>query len=105
MLKFGIGILAFIVFIGCQTSKDAVETGSTVGITKIVHGTSFGHCRGYCIKEEAYTSSELISTQINRDSINFPKKQVKQSYTKDEFNTLVASFSMKKWEGLEEVIG
>lgn len=87
---------------GCGTSKTTVDNGK---VFTIVHGTSFGHCRGYCIKEEKYQPTAMAYTQFNRDSTNFPKKEQFQAFTETEFNALTATIDWTKWNQLEETIG
>lgn len=91
-----------IIAAACGTAKNAKGDNEVVSI---LHGTSYGHCRGYCIKEELYTADKLVYTQYNRDSANFPKKEVVNTYTAEELNALFASIDPEKWKSLPETIG
>ena len=86
----------------CGTSRNA---NSDNEIVSILHGTSYGHCRGYCIKEELYTADQLVYTEYSRDSVSFPKKAFTHTYTAKELNELFASIDADKWKSLPERIG
>lgn len=86
----------------CRTSRNAKSDNEVVSI---LHGTSYGHCRGYCIKETLYTADRLVYTEYSRDSASFPKKAFEHTYTAKELNELFASIDEKKWKSLPDRIG
>ncbi|MBI3239679.1 MAG: hypothetical protein HYZ43_12700 [Flavobacteriia bacterium] len=87
---------------GCHTSKKAA-TGNSV--LSIKHGTSFGHCRGYCIKEIRFTPSTVIYNELSRDSLNFPVKEHSGDFSQAQLDELTAKIDWKKWEALDSIIG
>lgn len=87
---------------GCNTAK---ETSKTNAVLSIVHVTSFGHCRGYCIKEIHFSASSLDYKEISRDSTNFPVKATNEKFTQTQLDELAAQIDWKKWEALDSVIG
>ncbi len=87
---------------GCHTTKEAASANSVVSI---VHGTSFGHCRGYCIKEIHYSSSAVVYKEMSRDTANFPMKETSEQYAQNQLDELAAQLDWKKWEALDSVIG
>jgi hypothetical protein len=100
-------ILAFIFLLaglaaGCHTTEKASEP---LRVISILHGTSYGHCRGYCVKEELYQELILQQMQFNRDSVNFPRKTERTSLSDGEFSDLIAAIDWAKWDKLEKVIG
>jgi len=96
-----ISVLSSLV-IACGTSKNA---SSSPEVISILHGTSFGHCRGYCIKEEVYTTKTMRYTNYNRDSLNYPKQEFIESFTSEEYDALLATIDWKKWEAMDTIIG
>lgn len=87
---------------GCNTAKEATKDNTVLSIT---HGTSFGHCRGYCIKEIHFSGSSLDYKEISRDSVNFPVKETNEKFTQGQLDELAAQIDWKKWEALDSVIG
>ena len=88
--------------IACGISKNA---SSTPEVISILHGTSFGHCRGYCIKEAVFTNTSMRYTKYNRDSLNYPKQEIIESFTTEEYTTLLATIDWEKWEAMDTIIG
>ena len=86
----------------CGTSKNATGDHDVISI---LHGTSYGHCRGYCITEELYTADGIVFTQYSRDSANYPKKEMRDTYTAEELQALAATIDMSTWKALAERIG
>jgi hypothetical protein len=98
MLLSVIAALAF----GCRTTQQASEPIQAIYIK---HGTSFGHCIGYCTKEESYQEFSMTASQFNRDSTNFPRKQFRTDLSDGEFSRIIAAIDWKKWDKLPTVIG
>lgn len=87
---------------GCNTAKEASKTNS---VLSIVHGTSFGHCRGYCIKEIHFSASSLDYKEVSRDTVNFPVKETTEKFTQSQLDELATQIDWKKWEALDSIIG
>lgn len=85
----------------CRTSKDAANPDE---ILSIVHGTSFGHCRGYCIKEIRYEPGSITYTQTSRDSANFPPKVYVENLTRNDYSALTELLDKESWKSLDSVI-
>lgn len=88
--------------IACGASKNASNSSE---VLSILHGTSFGHCRGYCIKEEVFTNTSMRYTKYNRDSLNFPKQELVETFTSEEYTALLATIDWEKWEAMDTIIG
>lgn len=91
-----IGVLA-----ACGTSR---KTEATNEVLSIVHGTSFGHCQGYCIKEIRYEPGSITFIQKNRDSVNFPAKVYVEHLTRDDYKVLTDLWDKESWNALDAVI-
>ncbi|ASS48299.1 MAG: hypothetical protein A3D31_19295 [Candidatus Fluviicola riflensis] len=102
MRTFFLSLIVTAIAAGCHTAKEATTGNSVISI---VHGTSFGHCRGYCIKEIHYSNASLVYKEISRDSVNFPVKETNEQFTQKELDELAAQLDWKKWEALDSVIG
>ncbi len=101
-----------IVVASCGTAKngksDATKsnkTESSTGIISILHGTSFGNCRGYCIKEETYSMNSLFMAQKAWDSTRLKPVTSTTSFSAKEFEAICKTVDLKKWNGLSEKIG
>lgn len=89
-----------------EKSDDATSKNENKsGIISIMHGTSFGNCRGYCIKEEIYTMSDLTTLQKAWDTTRMKPIVKTVAYSAKDFENLCASVNMKKWSSLPEKIG
>jgi hypothetical protein len=86
----------------CKTPKTVT---SDIQVLSIKHGTSFGHCRGYCTKESIYTPTTFEYIESSRDAEKEPARITKNNFTEAEFQTLVATIDFNKWNALEERIG
>jgi hypothetical protein len=87
---------------GCNTAKEATKSNS---VLSIVHGTSFGHCRGYCIREMHYNGTSLSYKEMSRDTVNFPMKEINEQFSQSQLEELAAQLDSEKWEALDSVIG
>lgn len=102
MFRFAFLLVTLLSFSACKTSQ---RTRSEWEIMRITHGTSFGHCRGYCIKEMTLTAEKLNFSELSRDTTNFPKKTTSQTFSKKQLDKLIAEISPEKWNALSERIG
>lgn len=92
---------------GCKTPDNStapvvVQNGHVVSI---LHGTSYGHCIGYCVKEERYQELSIRMMQFSRDSVNYPGKISEVPLQDGEFAELISLIDWNKWNQLETVIG
>ena len=101
-----------VVLASCGTTKNGKSDNTTTagkesktGIISIMHGTSFGNCRGYCIKEEVYTMTDLTTLQKAWDTTRMKPIVKTVAYSSSDFETLCYSINMKKWKALPEKIG
>jgi hypothetical protein len=99
-------VLATLAF-GCKTPKNTTPpvVSQDGNVISILHGTSYGHCVGYCVKEERYQELSIRATQFNRDSENNPPKVTEAVLSDGEFAELVSLIDWNKWNQLETVIG
>lgn len=103
------GIVALIAT-ACGSKKDATSSSTTSttaskDIIKIVHGTTFGFCHGYCNKTVTYTSNSVVYEQYGRDSVAFPPGSLKETFSKEAFDALVNKFKWNEWDTLPANIG
>lgn len=94
----------------CRTKKETASTTistttSSTEVIKIVHGTTFGFCHGYCNKTVTYTASSVVYEQYGRDSIAFPPGSVREVFSKDQFEAIVSKFKWNEWDTLPDNIG
>ncbi len=95
-----------LILMACRTGKESTASESNDSdIISITHGTSFGMCRGYCIKEEYYTKDTLIETQRSMDTARYKAKVNGFDFPADKFQDLCETIDLKKWDKLEERIG
>jgi hypothetical protein len=85
-----------------STPSVASQNGQVISI---LHGTSYGHCIGYCVKEELYRELSIRTMQSSRDPENNPEKTSESPLSDGEFAELVSLIDWNKWNQLEVVIG
>lgn len=96
-LLFGMCIL-----FSCSTVDQASVDSE---IVKIIHGTSFGHCRGYCTKELSFAGSKAIFTKSSVDSTRFPLVSEEIAFSKEEWNKLLEKVDVDSFFALQERYG
>lgn len=94
-------LLILLLLTACGNSRKAAEPNE---ILSIVHRTSFGHCRGYCIKEIRYEPGSITYTELSGDSLNFPPKLYVENLTRDDYNSLTELVDKESWKSLDNVI-
>lgn len=99
-----LSLLLSTVISGCKTSSNTHTTVQPT-VTSIVHGTSFGHCRGYCKREETYAGSQVIFTTFSRDTANYPRLEKTESLPDGEMKRLAAAINWEKWNAMDTIIG
>ena len=86
--------------LGCKSPKNTASS-----ITRIVHGTSYGHCVGYCMSEELYEGNAIKFRKMSRQEDTNPEKNESAALSTEDFNTLANSFDFSKFKALPERIG
>lgn len=94
-----------LIAVSCKTPKEAAPATTPDTVTRIVHGTSFGHCRGYCKREEIYTPNQIVFATTAWDTAHFPKKENTAPLTPMEFDQLTAAINWEKWNTMDSIIG
>lgn len=91
-------LLLSILFFSCG-KKDNSE------ITKIIHGTSFGECYGYCLTNTEYDASTYYFEKRSWfiDEAEYPS--IACSETAIMWEDLSSSINFEEFQTLEEVIG
>lgn len=84
---------------GNSTTKNAEK----LEVQRIVFGSSFGMCRGYCKKWVTFTQNETAYTELAHDSIQFPTKRLSEKSA--VFESLVQQMNWKSWDTLSANIG
>ncbi len=74
-------------------------------IIRVTHGTSFGHCRGYCIKEETYTKKTQKYEKRGWDINQTKPLSWKYETKKTAFESLVKRIDLSKFSELDSIIG
>lgn len=92
----------FIALISCKTTK---PTTSDEQIISVMHGTNFGHCRGYCRKEMVFSGKEINYTESSVDSETNPQKTERFDLSADQWKKITSKIDWKKFSGLEERYG
>lgn len=95
-------ISLLIIASACNTSKQ-IEKEAT--ILSVMHGISFGHCRGYCTNEITFSPVTTILTSKSVDEANNPPKIKDLKITKEEWNAIFNAIDIKQFEQLEERYG
>jgi hypothetical protein len=86
----------------CKTTSDSTQHST---IIQVIHGTSFGKCRGYCTKELTYAQKHVEYSQRSRDDKQFPTKDSIIAFSKTEWNTLLEAAASIDFASLPETIG
>jgi len=79
-------------------------TPSKATIIEIKTGTSFGRCAGYCTTEFVINSKNIIYIKSGRDK-SYPEVKKEILISSDEWNSLVGTLDVKKFNLLLEKIG
>jgi hypothetical protein len=92
---------------GCRTTDHSTPSVASQNgqVISILHGTSYGHCIGYCVKEELYRELSIRTTQSSRDAANHPEKTSETPLSDGELAELASLIDWNKWNQLENVIG
>ncbi|WP_343603975.1 hypothetical protein [Fluviicola sp.] len=91
--------------VACGTSKNTTPSASDTQIISIVHGTSFGHCRGYCIRELVLRNGDAVFAKTSRDEAQFPTEKKNIAFSKTEWEKLVREVNIDEFFKLNETYG
>lgn len=86
----------------CGTSKKTPKADSP--IISVMHGTNFGHCRGYCRKEVIFMENEFQYIESSVDEKNQPKQQNFKANS-DNWKNILSQIDWNKFNSLEESYG
>jgi hypothetical protein len=97
---FGTLLIVILLLNSCSLLKN-----NDTKIIRVVHGTSFGHCRGYCIKEETYSKKEQQYEKRGWDANQTKALSWEFETKKQEFESLVKRIDLAKFNELDSIIG
>lgn len=101
-------LLAFIaltasLLFACGTPKKIPATDTR--IISISHGTSFGHCRGYCIRELVLKNGEAVFAKTSRDEEQYPAEKKTIAFSKAEWEKLLGDVNTDDFFKLNDTYG
>lgn len=85
----------------CNTSKPVV---SNQEIISVLHGTNFGHCRGYCRKDVVFYPDQVDYFEVSVDSARNPVK-VQNFKNSVAWKSIVDKIDWNKFSNLKESYG
>ncbi|MGV3610067.1 MAG: hypothetical protein ACO1N0_03895 [Fluviicola sp.] len=87
---------------GCNTSK---PVASNDPIISVMHGTNFGHCRGYCRKEVVFGEKEVQYIESSVDSERNPPKKESFEIAAAKWKNIADKIDWNKFKSLDESYG
>lgn len=90
------------VLFGCNTSKPAASNDQ---IISVMHGTNFGHCRGYCRKELIFSEKQINYIESSVDSERNPEKKESFDISADKWERILEKIDWNTFKKLEESYG
>jgi hypothetical protein len=101
-MKILIALLSLLaVFTACNTSKPVAANEE---IISVLHGTNFGHCRGYCRKEVVFYPDQVDYFEVSVDSARNPVK-VENFKNSAAWKSIVDKIDWNKFKDLKESYG
>lgn len=101
-MKITIALLSLLaVFTACTTSKPVAVNEE---IISVLHGTNFGHCRGYCRKEVVFYPNKVDYFEASVDSARNPVKE-ENFKNSSAWKSIVAKIDWNKFKDLKESYG
>jgi len=102
-MKFFLFIaLSVSIIFSCNTSKPVVSDDQ---IISVMHGTNFGHCRGYCRKELIFSEKQITYVESSVDSDRNPAKQEMFDISAAKWKSILDKTDWNTFKGLEESYG
>lgn len=89
------------VFTACNTSKPVAASEE---IISVLHGTNFGHCRGYCRKDVVFYPNQVDYFEASVDSTRNPVK-VENFKNSSAWKSIVDKIDWNKFKDLKESYG
>ncbi|MEP1034812.1 hypothetical protein [Ekhidna sp.] len=90
-------VLISVLISNCQEEVQSSD------IEKIVFGTSFGMCAGYCTQTLEISDGQVIKTVIPRLNPELEERSCEKSF--DSYESIVSSVDLVAFAELEETIG
>jgi len=91
----------FAVFTACNTPKPVAVNEE---IISVLHGTNFGHCRGYCRKEAVFMENQIEYIESSVDSAKNPVK-VENFKNDSSWKKITDKIDWEKFKSLQESYG
>lgn len=88
--------------LGCNTTKPAASGDPVISV---MHGTNFGHCRGYCRKEVVFTESQTEYIESSVDPEKNPPKVESFKNTSAGWKSITDKINWEKFNNLRESYG
>lgn len=88
--------------VACNTSKPAASNDQ---IISVMHGTNFGHCRGYCRKEVIFSEKQVNYIESGVDSKSNPEKKESFDISAGKWKKITDKIDWNKFQKLEESYG
>lgn len=90
------------VFTACNTAKPIISEET---IIRVMHGTNFGHCRGYCRKEVVFSDGQTEYIESSVDSTRNPQKIERFDNSSSSWKSITDKIDWKTFQKLEESYG
>lgn len=102
-MKFLFSVLSLLlVLTACNTTKPAA---SAEVIISVMHGTHFGHCRGYCRKDVIFSEKQVSYIESSVDEKTNPEKKQNFDLSAAKWKSITDKIDWKKFQKLEERYG
>lgn len=88
--------------LGCNTSKPVASNNQ---IISVMHGTNFGHCRGYCRKELTFSEKQINYVESSVDSERNPAKKEAFDISAEKWKSIADKIDWNKFQKMEESYG
>ncbi len=86
----------------CNTTKTVAPDNM---IISVMHGTNFGHCRGYCRKEVIFGEKQINYIESSVDADRNPPKEEDFKISADKWKSIADKVDWNTFKGLEESYG
>ncbi|MNK02176.1 hypothetical protein D3C87_199960 [compost metagenome] len=86
----------------CNTTKPAASADV---IISVMHGTHFGHCRGYCRKDVIFSEKQVSYIESSVDTKSNPDKKENFDLSAGKWKNITDKIDWNKFQKLEERYG
>ncbi len=90
------------ILFGCNTTKPAASNDQ---IISVMHGTNFGHCRGYCRKEVVFGEKQIEYIESSVDADHNPPKKESFEISAANWKNITDKIDWNTFNALEESYG